>query len=289
MAELYLAWKIVSNGGVRILFMDRPFSGTYPSLYRDLSFLMRHRTIAFEGLETKEGKIEKLDLYVASVIGAGLTYVPARGIYVPHAALQYLIAHPESTKKELAKHLDLNDEKLQSLLQRLRVLDKRFGQQLISKEDMDFIRVSNRVSSSWQRIRALALEISDRVFSQSPTVKHPLIMENGRWLCVNELNALNLFLLEALIEESIKRQVLVIGVAKDTTATDFTRAKLAHMHGLRCRDIDTSLWFAGSIEKQIKVSRASQHRPRKLHTKQPNPIENQHSHAITTHRSACPM
>jgi len=226
MAELYLAWKIISSGGVRILFMDRPFSGTYPSLYRDLSLLMRRRTIAFEGLETKEGRIERLDLYVASVIGAGLTYVPARGIYVPHAAIQYLTAHPESTKKELAEYLDLNDERFQSLLRRLRVLDQRFAKQLLSKEDTESIRVSDRVYSSWQRIRTLALEISDRIFNPPSTVNHPLIMENGRWLCVNELNALNLFLLEALIEESIKRQVLVIGVAKDTTATDFTRAAL---------------------------------------------------------------
>lgn len=226
MTELYLAWKVVSSGDVRILFLDRPFSGTYPSLYRDLSFLMRRRTIAFEGLETEEGKIERLDLYVASVVGSGLSYVPPRGVYTPHAALQYLIAHPESSKKELAKSLGLNDETLKSLLSRLRVLDKRFGHQLISEEEMDFIHISDRASSSWRKVRTLALEVSDRIFSPASTAKHPLVMENGRWLCVNELNALNLFLLETLIEESVRRKVLVIGVAKDTTATDFTRAAL---------------------------------------------------------------
>jgi hypothetical protein len=41
-----------------------------------------------------------------------------------------------------------------------------------------------------------------------------------------ELNALNLILVEALMEEASRRKVLVIGIAKDTTATDFTRAAL---------------------------------------------------------------
>jgi hypothetical protein len=54
MSELYLAWKVVSSGDVRILFLDRPFSGTYPSLYRDLSFIMRRRATALEGLETSQ-------------------------------------------------------------------------------------------------------------------------------------------------------------------------------------------------------------------------------------------
>jgi hypothetical protein len=62
MSELYLAWKAVSNDEIRILFLDRPFSGTYPSLYRDFSYMMRRRTVAFEGLETKEGKVEKLEI-----------------------------------------------------------------------------------------------------------------------------------------------------------------------------------------------------------------------------------
>lgn len=226
MAELYLAWKIVSKGDVRILFLDRPFSGTYPSLYRDLSLLMRRKSIAFEGLETREGRIERLDLYLGLGLGSGLAYVPNRGIYLPHAALRFLINNPEATKKQLAESLALDEEKAQSLLQRLRKVDERSGHQIIEKEDLESIQVSDRATSSWRRVKALAIEIADRIFNPAISVKHPLIMENGRWLCVNEINALNLFLLEALIEEAVNRKVLVIGIAKDTTATDFTRAAL---------------------------------------------------------------
>jgi len=226
MSELYLAWKVVSGGGIRILFLDRPFSGTYPSLYRDFSFMMRRRTIALDGLKTKEGPVEKLDLYLASVIGPGLLYVPPRGVYLPHATLRVLAEKPGITKKELAEFLRLDDDQFQSLLRRLRALDQRSGGKIISKEDIQSIRISNQACSSWGRVRALALEIAERIFNPDSTARHPLIMENGRWLCVTELNALNLFLLDALIEEAAKHRVLVIGVAKDTTATDFTRAAL---------------------------------------------------------------
>ncbi|MFQ5998045.1 MAG: hypothetical protein ACE5KO_01940, partial [Candidatus Bathyarchaeia archaeon] len=224
MSELYLAWKVVSSGGIRILFLDRPFSGTYPSLSRDLSFLMRRRNIAVEGLETKEGRIERLNLYLGSVIGSGRGYVPSRGVYLPHAALRFLMANPNATKKDLAQSLDLDEEKLQVLLQRLRILNERSNGQIISKEDIEFIRISDTAYSSWLKVRSLALEIAERIFNPPAAVKHPLIMENGKWLCVTELNALNLFLLETLIEEASKQRVLIIGVAKDTTATDFTRA-----------------------------------------------------------------
>ena len=226
MSELYLAWKAVSNGEIRILFLDRPFSGTYPSLYRDFSYMMRHRTVAFEGLETKEGKVERLDFHLASVIGSGGAYVPPRGVYLPHAALRFLMASPTATKKELAESLAIDDETMQSLLRRLRVLNQRSGEQLIEAEDLESIRISDRAYSSWRRVRALTLEIAERIFNPPESVRHPLIMDNGKWVCVTELNALNLFLLETLVEEARRREVLVIGIAKDTTATDFTRAAL---------------------------------------------------------------
>lgn len=226
MSELYLAWKVASEGELRILFLDRPFSGTYPSLYRDLSYLMARRDITVDGYTTKQGKVDKLDLYLASVIGSGLGYVPPRGVYLPHAAIQLLTSNPNITKRQLAESLALSEEESQSLLRRLRTIDTRYGNQLILSEDLDSIRISDRASTSWIRVRSLALEVAERIFKPDSKIAHPLIMENGRWLSVTELNSLNLFLLQVLIEEVVKRKVLVIGVAKDTTATDFTRAAL---------------------------------------------------------------
>jgi hypothetical protein len=145
-------------------------------------------------------------------------------VYLPHAALKHLIANPEGNKKELARSLALDNDGLQSVFLRLRAIDK--AGEIISKEDMETIQISDHVLSSWRRVKALSLEIADRIFNPASNVEHPLVMENGRWLSVTELNALNLFLIETLIEEAAKQKVFMIGVAKDTTATDFTRAAL---------------------------------------------------------------
>jgi hypothetical protein len=226
MAELYLAWKIISTSAVRILFLDRPFSGTYPSLYRDASFMLMRKKLAFDGLVTREGPIERFDLRVALAIGSGCSYVPARGIYLPYAILNFLVQKPRATKNEIIHSLNLKSERFDEGLKRLRALDEAAGSQIIAQEDMDSVQISERVLSTWKRVRALALETANRIFDPSASVKHPLMMDNSRWLSVIELNSLNLFLVEALVEEAFKNNVLVIGIAKDTTATDFTRAAL---------------------------------------------------------------
>jgi len=227
MAELYLAYKVVSENNLRILFLDRPFSGTYPSLYRDAAFALRlRRPLALEGLETREGAVERVDLHIATVIGAGFGYLPPRGIYLRYSGLQYLLQHPNASKMELRRALGLDEETFQTMLNRIKDLNQSADGDLISSEDLQSLRISDRALTSWRRVRGLAFEIADRIFCRSTESKHPLLMDNGRWLSVMELNALNLILLEALIEESRMRQVLVIGLAKDTTATDFTRAAL---------------------------------------------------------------
>ena len=226
MAELYLAWKILSTSNIRILFLDRPFSGTYPSLYRDAAFMLMRKKLALEGLATKEGRIERFDLRIAYAIGSGKSYVPPRSIYLPFAVLRFLLEKPRAAKNEIAKTLRLSDKDLDSALRQLRVLDKRSGSQIVKREEVDLIEISERVLTTWPRVRALALQIAERIFNPPASLKHPLLMDNGRWLSVTELNALNLYLIDAVIEESLRRDVIVVGLAKDTTATDFTRAAL---------------------------------------------------------------
>ena len=240
MAELYLACKVVSEDKIRILFLDRPFSGTYPSLYRDAAFMLRlKRPLALEGLETSEGRVDRLDLNIASVIGSGLGYLPPRGIYLRYSGLQFLLQHPNASKMQLQSSLGLTDETFQTMLGRIEDLNRSVGGALISSEDLEFIHISDQAQTSWKRARALAFEIANRIFYRSAELRHPLLMDSGRWLSLMELNALNLVMLEALIEESRKRQVLVIGLAKDTTATDFTRAALPT--SLALSDIDVKL------------------------------------------------
>jgi hypothetical protein len=88
------------------------------------------------------------------------------------------------------------------------------------------IELHDEVSVFWQRIQEVTLKITERIFNQDETESHPLILPNGMWLTVTDLNSLNIFLLQMLMHEALKQKALVIGVAKDTTSTDFTRSAL---------------------------------------------------------------
>jgi hypothetical protein len=188
--------------------------------------LRQNQRLALEGLQTSQGKVERIDLHIATRIGSGLGYMPPRGFYLRYAALSFLMQNPNATKQDLESVLGLERSKSDVAMERLHALNNSVGGQIIAKEDREHVEISERARSSWSRARSLALEIADRIFYRSVELDHPLRMDNGRWLSVIEMNALNLILVEALIEEAKKRNVLVIGLAKDTTATDFTRAAL---------------------------------------------------------------
>jgi hypothetical protein len=157
MAELYLACKVTSDDSVRILFLDRPFSGTYPSLYRDAAFALRQRSpLALEGLHTKEGTVERLDLHIATTIGSGLGYLPPRGFYLRYSGLRFLLQHPNASKKDLQDGLGLTNQLFNTMLERIRGLNESVHGHLISSENRDSIHLSDLSESSWVRMRAAA-------------------------------------------------------------------------------------------------------------------------------------
>lgn len=233
MSELYLALNIIRDGSVGIVFLDRPFSATYPSLYRELGVMMQRKNAPLEGFETAHGPLTRLDILLASIIGPGSFYVPRRGGFLRYAGIQLLLKG-EMRKEELARELKLGETEACTLFEDLRRLNKRKGVEgaLLSRDDPETIALRSEVHMFWQRIEEVTLKLVEGIFNPTEA-SHSLILPNGSWLTVIDLNSLNVFLLQMMMHEALKRNVLVIGVAKDTTSTDFTRSALplALRHG----------------------------------------------------------
>jgi hypothetical protein len=225
MSELYLALKVICSGKANILFLDRPFSATYPSLYRDLGLTLRRRTANLEGFKTSNGAVNKQDLLLASIIGPGSFYIPKRRGFLHYAIIQQLLSG-QSRKAEIATKLGVSDAELTNALSRLRRLNKRFGSTLLSHDDLESISLHEAAKGFWPRVKEMSMTLADRIFNPTPDVPHSMILPNCNWLSVIDLNSLNLFLLQLVMSESQQRKVLVIGIAKDTTSTDFTRSAL---------------------------------------------------------------
>ncbi len=225
MSELYLTYKIIRDGKTGIIFLDRPFSGTYPSLYRDLSFVLMRKTPTLVGTPTSHGPVTKQDLRLASIIGPGSFYIPRRSGFLHYLAVRELL-QGDLKRTELATRLGVSEYEVQKTLERLRQLERRYNVSLMRTEGTGTMGIQEDARNFWARTEEMTLQYAERIFNTAQDVQHPLMIRDNNWLSVIDLNALNLFLLQMVMHEASKRRILIIGVAKDTTSTDFTRSAL---------------------------------------------------------------
>jgi len=239
LGELSLALNIINQEDVKVLFLDRPLAGTFGPAARDLRLLLKLGTSTLTEIETKEGNLSMLDLSLASVLGPGTLYIPARPPYLLYRAIQTLIQRGELTKSELARELNLKDEELNKLVRKLNELNERYNQQLLERSDLTTIALKPQVKNYWVRARAVADAVRKRVFESE---EHPLQLHEDKWLTVLDINAVNVFLIYELLQQAQKKGVLVIGVTKDTVASDFTRSIIPYaIHQNILKSSDTPL------------------------------------------------
>jgi len=220
LAELSLALKSLENNKVKIIFLDRPISGTFGPASRDLRLLLRSGVSSLTAFKTPHGELTMLDIGIASVLGPGNVYVPMRALYLVYAGIQKLLEKGELSRSQLAHELHLDEAGIDRLTKRLNHMNEDHGGQLLEKSDFSF-KLCDGVTHYWDRVLDVSKQVMEKVFEGEG---HPLKMEEDRWLTVLDLNAVNAFLVFQLMAESIAKKVLVIGITKDTSATDFTRS-----------------------------------------------------------------
>ncbi|MBS7638625.1 DNA double-strand break repair nuclease NurA [Candidatus Bathyarchaeota archaeon] len=231
MAELTTALRAVEDEKVRLLLLDRPLSGTYGPLSRDLGLLLRRGESPLFGVETPYGPLTLLDLRIASVLGSGGGWVPKRRRYLPYAAIQRLLGSEGLRARQLFEELGIGEELGGDLVVRLERMHKEHGRALLVEDglkgDEPYLELQRHVKDYWLRVREVAWRIVERVFYKSSG--HPLMMDEGEtWLTVIDLNSINAMLIQMLREEALKRGVIVVGIAKDTSSSDFIRAAMPY-------------------------------------------------------------
>jgi hypothetical protein len=136
------------------------------------------------------------------------------------ATLALLLNKEELSNDELGRQLRLSKEQTEKLVKRLEKLEKRFGTKFIEASNGRLV-LSEWVKTYWSRVLETCIRIVKRIFAGS---EYPLITPERKWLSVLDLSFINLALMHALIREVKDRGVLAVGVVKDTTATEFSRA-----------------------------------------------------------------
>jgi hypothetical protein len=220
LAEIFLAIQATSRA--RIIFMDRPLSGTYSTLGRDARLLVRTNTSNLSKLPGQENRDTLLDLGLAINLGAPYLAIPNRRRFGPHRVLRELMGG-ELTRGELASRLSLDEKQLSSALRSLRRFDGKYAGRLLENLDGQTIRLRDGAKAYWANAVRLAEGYARRVYDLGES---PLNTGGDDWLTILDVNTISFIMLQRLCELSLKRRVLLVGIAKDTTATDISRAVL---------------------------------------------------------------
>lgn len=222
MAEIWTALNSARTPGVRLIFMDRPLYGTYTSALKDLRIMLRSGISALTKIKTQYGSPSMLDMSLASIIGPGFN-VPRRAPYQIYGLLSLLISSGSLSVSSIEEELAISHEDAARLFDWVSKKDAESGGELLDVSGASSLKVKSDVKNYWKRVISASEYVARKAFE---TDEHPLLIKDSSWLTIYELNAVNVFLLFELVWESLKNKILLVGITKDTAASDFTRSVL---------------------------------------------------------------
>lgn len=236
LSEFYLGYTLVaSDDHVDILLHDRVFSSEVASFYAETSDfrLDLEHECGLIGYKINGRPLTKTEwIYARRLFGNyKMGTPPARGEFLlPRLVVELMKAEGNSlTREELITRMNLDNEFRESRL------DKELKKAIRGSGDAEGVIIRKKdhfvlkpqVRDLKERIRTLVEEVCGRIFSSDPDVSYEDRFKiNGRWLTTSDLAFLSLMSLYLTIEECWEKQILLIGVAKDTSARDLKRQVL---------------------------------------------------------------
>lgn len=237
-AEYYLAYKLATDPeqNIRIILLDRSLSIERASLLYDTSkYELWKAKSSIIGYKIDNEPIDVNDLTIARqyVCNQALGLPPQRADYLRYAIIHLVKRKGALTEKQILAEFGITDEKRAKRAERyLKHLIKRG---ILGEKNETYTLIPKYVTT-WERIKKLVTSLGDRFFfaktSEMETANLMKILKDGKenWLTTLDVAFLTLFTLHMLMEECWKRQILLIGITKDTAARDFKRQLIPIMH-----------------------------------------------------------
>ncbi|TMI42778.1 hypothetical protein E6H23_03950, partial [Candidatus Bathyarchaeota archaeon] len=223
LSEFYLAYRLAKEPDPpRIILLDRSLSSTFPNLIFDSSKRQLWMSNgALHGLQLDNIPLDVNDLAYARYhfYVPELQLPPARGDSLRYRILLELENNGPMTKNQLFQRLGTGSPDRQARVE-------KFVQKSIKdgylEETNGLYQLTERYRTTWPRIRKLVETIGQRMFEEKPKENPMKIEKNGswHWLTTQDMAFLTLFTLNMLIEECLTKNILLLGLAKDTAARD---------------------------------------------------------------------
>lgn len=222
-SELYLAYRMVVDEGVKVLLLDRSLSNTQASLIYDTSRRSRWEAEgAIHGLEIDDTPIDKNEMGYGRYhyLNRELGVPPARGDALRYALIYFLQERGRQMGfKEVCDSLGVMAPDRQERIRKY--LDKAVEEGYLQLKDQKYV-ANPRYLETWERLRKLVEMVGHQLFEGMKG--NPMRVRKGedlQWLTTQDLAFLSLYCLYMLVEECWRRSVLLMGITKDTTARDF--------------------------------------------------------------------
>ncbi len=236
LSEFYLTYRLTScEKPVDILLLDRIFSSEVASFYAETSDfrLDLDHECGLIGHKMKGRPFTKTEwIYTRKLFGNLKLGTPAaRGEFLlPRIIAELMHAEGNSlTRQELIDQLKLENEFQEARLDKeLKNGMKGTGEaEGVIIRDKDHFVLKPQYRDLNIRIKSLVDEVCGRMFSTDPDVGYEDRFKiDGRWITTNDLSFLSLASLYLAVNECWKNNILLLGVAKDTSARDLKRQVL---------------------------------------------------------------
>lgn len=236
LSEFYLTYQqSCSDNHIDIILLDRIFSSEVASFYAETSDfrLDLDHECGLIGHKVNGRAFTKTEwIYARRLFGNLQMGTPAaRGEFLlPRIIVQLMDAEGNSlTREELVELLNLENEYQEARLDKeLKNGMKGTGEAegiIIRNKDHFVLRPQYR--DLYARVQNIVDEVCGRMFSTDPNVGYEDRFKiDGRWLTTNDLSFLSLASLYLAVNNCWKNRILLIGVAKDTSARDLKRQVL---------------------------------------------------------------
>jgi hypothetical protein len=237
-AEYYMTVKsLYENPDLKLVILDRTLAGEVGHLVWSVGELLNENRFVLLGIDTEFGTVSPLDLELARMLHPNETLqIPTARSHFIKYAINKLISLLENGSTslgydELLSKIGGKPQRLEKLVKDLNTFNELFS---FLREDL---HTSNRVAIKtstpgyWQRVFSAAMKVGHHIFD-TPDDKHPLIYENRsdgdankqkKWITSADLEFLTLIMIYALVRLAWEKNVLVIGLIKDTAAAELIK------------------------------------------------------------------
>ncbi len=243
-AEFYLGYKSVSRKNpVDILFLDRILSSEVSSFYAETSpsrvRLDKESAIignSFDGeVYTPADWIYARRLFGNPKLGTP----PPRGEYILPRVMNELIEDNGLTEEQLAKRLGIDTEaRRKRLHSELKKGTKAYaGTEPVLEVMGDKFSVRSGVLSLHERTESILGEIGEKIFSEGIDISvQDRFKIDSHWLTTVDFSFLSLMSIYFMVENCHKNNILLLGIAKDTSARDLKRQVIPTLNHTKIYD-----------------------------------------------------